>query len=194
MRLAIPRAARAAALGGCLLLVGCGLGPAGSPTGLASPSVPSAVATPGATTTHGYPDSGSGLRPPPFIVLFGGTRLELAPFTYCYHSASRGVCADGFDNDPPSIGSPAQIVVFVPVSGMDQLSVTQTIGSGDCGSLQAGVRPLGGGWWSVRPSGPSANYRVSLFASGGGDDMVADVLWSTPDGLGGASGAPTCPR
>jgi len=194
MRLPTSRAARAAALAGCLLLVGCGPALTGGPTGPASQGVPTVMATPEVTVTHGHTTNGSDLRPPPFVVLFASTRLELEPFTYCYHSASRGVCADGFDNDPPSIGSPAQIVVFVPVSGMDQMSVTQTIGSGDCGSLQAGVRALGGGWWSVRPSGPSANYRVSLFASGGGDDMVADVLWSTPDGLGGASGAPTCPR
>jgi hypothetical protein len=152
------------------------------------------MATPEVTITHGYTTNGSDQRPPPFLVLFGSTRLELAPFTYCYHSASRGVCADGFDKDPPSIGSPLQIVVHVPVSGMDQLSVTQTIGKGDCGRLDASVRPLGGGWWSVQPSGPAANYRVSLFASGGGDDMVADVLWSTPDGVGGATPALTCPK
>ncbi len=146
------------------------------------------------TITHGYPAGGAPLRPPPFVVLFGSTRLELAPFTYCYHGTNVGVCADGFDVDPPSIGSPAQIVVFVPVSGMDQLSVTQTIGRGDCGGVEASVRPLGGGWWSVQPSGPAANYRVSLFASGGGDDMVADILWRTPDGVGGDTPAPTCPK
>jgi hypothetical protein len=127
-------------------------------------------------------------------VLFGSTRLELAPFTYCYHGANVGVCSDGFDTDPPSIGSPGQIVVFVPVSGMDQLSVTQSIGTGECGGLDASVRPLGGGWWSVQPSGPAASYRVSLFASGGGDDMVADVLWRTPDGIGGTTPAPTCSK
>jgi hypothetical protein len=194
MRRAIPPAARTAVLTGCLLLVGCGLVPAGGPTGLTSPSVPTVPATPQVTTTHGYPDSGSELGPPPFVVLFGSTRLELAPFTYCYHSANVGVCADGFGVDPPSIGSPAQIVVFVPVGGMDHLSVTQSIGKGDCGRLDASVRPLGGGWWSVQPSGPAANYRVSLFASGGGDDMVADVLWRTPDGVGAATPAPTCPK
>jgi hypothetical protein len=146
------------------------------------------------TITHGYRGNGSEQRPPPFLVLFGSTRRELAPFTYCYHGANVGVCADGVDNDPPSIGSPAQIVVYVPVSGMDQLSVTQTSGTGDCGALDASVRSLGGGWWSVQPSGPAANYRVSLFASGGGDDMVADLLWSTPDGLRASGPAPTCPK
>jgi len=177
------------------MLVGCGSGPAGDPRQLPTQTLPSAVASPEVTITHGYTDDGQNLRPPPFLVLFGSTRLELAPFTYCFHSANSGVCADGFDDDPPPIGSPAQIVVFVPVSGMDQLSVTQTIGTGDCGGLDARTRSLGGGWWSVQPSGPAATYRVSLFASGdGAGDMVADVLWSTPDGVGGATPAPRCSK
>jgi hypothetical protein len=46
----------------------------------------------------------------------------------------------------------------------------------------------------VQPSGPAASYRVSLFASGGGDDMVADVLWRTPDGIDGATPAATCSK
>lgn len=115
--------------------------------------------------------------------------------SYCYNGATMGVCADGFDTDPPSIGSPAEIVVFVPVSGMNQLSVTQIIGKGECGGLDAPARPLGGGWWSVQPSGPAANYRVSLFASGdGAGDMVADVLWRTPDGIDAGTPAPTCSK
>jgi hypothetical protein len=42
------------------------------------------------------------------------------------------------------------------------------------------VTPLGEGWYSVRPRGPQGEYRVSLFAHGGGGDMVADVWWVTP--------------
>ena len=166
-----------------------------APTEVPAPSVPAAFATPEVSIAHGYPGGGSSPQPPPFLVLFGSTRLELAPFTYCYQGATMGVCADGFDTDPPSIGSPAEIVVFVPVSGMNRLSVTQTIGKGECGGLDAHTRPLGGDWWSVQPSGPAANYRVSLFASGdGAGDMVADVLWQTPDGFDAGTPAPTCSR
>jgi hypothetical protein len=64
---------------------------------------------------------------------------------------------------------------------MDQLVVTQAVGRGTCSTL-AQTRRLGGGWWSVRPAGRAGLYRVSLFASGdNAGDMVADLLWRTPD-------------
>ena len=113
---------------------------------------------------------------------YGGTQLELFAFTFCSVRATNGVCADGFDDNPPSIGSPAEIFVFVPVSGVNQLTVTQATPGRDCDTIEAEVDSLGGGWWVVRPVGPGGDYRVSLFASGeGAGDMVADVLWQTPD-------------
>jgi hypothetical protein len=141
--------------------------------------VPAGVlADPTETITHGVPHNSSVEQPPPFRVRYGGTELHLLPFTYCYKSG----CVDGYDDDPPSIGSPAEIFVFVPVPGMDQLTVDQRGAGGDpCAgrTVAALVTSLGEGWYSVRPRGPADEYLVDIFASGAGD-MVASVRWTTP--------------
>jgi hypothetical protein len=142
--------------------------PVGVPTGV--------PANPTVTITHGVRHSGDIEQPPPFRVRFGGTELHLNPHTYCYGNG----CVDGFDNDPPSVGSPDELFVFVPVPAFDQLTVQQLAGGGPCGrAVDAEVTPLGGHWWRVRPRGPAAEYQVSLFASGRGD-MIASLRWTTP--------------
>lgn len=110
--------------------------------------------------------------------------LVLAPYTFCYSTATTGGCADGIDNDPPSIGSPGEIFVFVPVEQFDELVVHQTTEDDLSGAtVTAEAEFLGSGWWVVRPRGPADDYRVSIFASDtdtGVGDMVADVRWQTP--------------
>ncbi len=158
---------------GCLVLLGCGsevIEPTGPPP---SPVPPS----PSVTITHGkWQDTE---QPPPFRVRYADTELELYAFTFCY---SMG-CVDGADPDPPRVGSPEELLVFVPVRDFDNLSVHQVEAGEDCGGrrVAAHVTPLGNGWWLVRPRGPAGDYAVDLFASGeGSGDMVATVRWQTP--------------
>lgn len=137
------------------------------------------AAVPAATVTiSGGPRHGPEIeQPPPFLVRYGGTELRLFPHTYCY---ARG-CADGFDDDPPSIGSPEEIYVFVPVAGFTNLVVDQVEGEYCVGrQVRAEAVPLGEGWWSVRPRGPAGDYAVTLFASGSPGDMIGKLLWRTP--------------
>ncbi len=175
----------------CTLLAGCVPGvvagvvvPEAGPTIAATVAPPSPVPSSASTTaTHGPagpPWTGS---PPPFVVRYGTSELRLAPFTYCYHDGSSGVCADGFDNDPPSIGSPDEVFVLVPVAEFDQLEVSLTAdeeSGADAGAVPA--KQLGDHWWLVRPHAKPGSYRLTFFASGGGaGDMVADVLWQASD-------------
>lgn len=157
----------------CLLLTGCGSGVIGGTVPAPEP-VP---ASPTATISHGN-RNGPVATPPPFLVRYGETQLELAPFTYCYRSG----CVDGFDDAPVSIGSPEEIFVLVQVEDFDELVVTQAAGDDVCArTIPAEVESLGGGWWRVRPRGPAADYRLSIFASGdGAGDMVADLRWRNP--------------
>ncbi|PUB26960.1 hypothetical protein C8K30_105188 [Promicromonospora sp. AC04] len=156
-----------------LLLAGCAESATGAP--------PTSVPSPTATTTHGnkWPDDADMDQPPPFEVRYDDEALVLYPYTFCYDNG----CADGFDEDPPSIGSPARIYVHVAVAGFSELAVSQVAGDYDDPDLtvEADAEPLGNGWWLVTPRGPADTYLVELFASGdGAGDMVADVRWETP--------------
>jgi hypothetical protein len=158
-------------------LAGCATGGDPIVRGANPPAaVPSVPPVPTVTITHG-PRHTDIEQPPPFRVRYGHTELHLNPITYCYTNA----CVDGVDDNPPSVGSPEELFVFVPVRQFDELFVTQVEGSDPCTgrSVEAEVTPLGDGWFSVRPRGPAGNYGVSLFASGGGD-MIAHLLWQTP--------------
>lgn len=157
------------------LLGGCATATAGPP--------PAAVPTPTATTTHGtWSDDGEGAgleQPDPFEVRYDDESLVLYAYTFCYDDG----CADGFDDNPPSIGSPEQIYVHVPVAGFTDLEVSQMTGSHENPgrTVPADVEPLGDGWWQVTPGGPADTYLVTLFTSGdGAGDMVADLRWETP--------------
>ena len=85
-------------------------------------------------------------------------------------------------DNPPTVGSPEQLLVFVPLAGFDELLVSQHEGGDMCAGrrVEAEVTPMGEGWWSVRPRGPAGGYEVGLFARGGGGDMVANLRWQTP--------------
>ncbi len=157
-----------------ILLAACAdpvAGPAGPP--------PVAVPSPTATSTHGaWENAGELDQPPPFEVRYGEEALVLYAYTFCYDNG----CADGFDDDPPSIGSPSEILVHVPVADFDELIADQTRGGDQCGGrrVEADTESLGDGWWLVSPRGPAGEYRVSLFARGQAGDMVADVWWDSP--------------
>jgi hypothetical protein len=173
-----------AALAGVAITLATGVSLAGCTAVTDGPPSRPPAPQPVTTITHGNTDNAPSFRPPPFRVLYGSTELALAPFTYCSSNNGVGGCADGFDDDPPSVGSPAQLVVFVPVSELTELSVSQTMVTSGC-VVDAQAQHMGGGWWVVEPTGPAATYRVSLFASGNGaGDMVADVLWTTQQGAG----------
>lgn len=150
--------------------------PVAGPAGPPSASLPS----PTATATHGAWSDGGGMeQPPPFQVRYGADVLELYAYTFCY----RNGCVDGIDDDPPSVGSPNEIFVRVPVEAFDDLVVSQSADGDLCDGrrVEAEAEHLGDGWWRVSPRGPAGEYRVSLFARGdGAGDMVADVWWETP--------------
>jgi hypothetical protein len=169
-RLTVPAVLLAVPL--TALLAGCAESTAGPP--------PASVPSPTATATHGnkWPEGGEMEQPGPFEVRYDDEALVLYPYTFCYDNG----CADGFDDDPPSVGSPEQIYVDVPVAGFTELDVSQMTGDDDDPgeTFEADVEPLGGGWWRVTPGGPADTYSVELFASGdGAGDMVADVRWET---------------
>jgi hypothetical protein len=165
-------------VGGLLLgLTGCCAGfRAVEPSAAAPAAVPP---SPTVTITHGPRHHGTGIeQPPPFRVRYGGTELHLNPVTYCY----TGGCVDGAGENPPTVGAPEELFVFVPVSQFDELIVGQVEGGDLCAGRQvvAETTSMGGGWWSVRPRGPAGDYQVDLFARGGGGDMAANLRWQTP--------------
>lgn len=137
---------------------------------------PGAVPQPTATTVHG--DAGAG-APPPFQIRYDESELILAPSSWCY----RNGCADGLDMDPPSVGSPEELLVFLPVAGFTHLSASQVSGERfacDSRTLDAEVEEVGDGWWRVRPLGPADDYTLDLFATGdGAGDMAASLRWTT---------------
>ncbi|GAA1978217.1 hypothetical protein [Microbacterium pumilum] len=165
------RAARSwTVLAAALVLAGCASGPVAPPVTAPSPTE---------TIVHGDRHDAGLAQPGPFVVRYDLTELRLQPYTYC---VSNG-CADGFDDDPPSVGSPEELLVFVPVREFDRLHVGQVEGGDPCvgRSVEAEVAEIGEGWWSVRPRGPAAEYVVDLFASGeGAGDMIASLRWMTP--------------
>lgn len=168
-----------------LLVVACGeegLTAVDPPTATPDGPAPTATTTAGVRHDETGPDS-----PPPFRVRYDGQELVLHPHTYCYDTG----CVDGVDANPPDIGSPAEIQVYVPVEEFalsvharelirppqpDQPSFDATCGGR---SLEVPVEDLGDGWYSVRAAGPAAHYDIQLFAQGGGD-MIGSLRWRTP--------------
>lgn len=114
--------------------------------------------------------------PPPFRLRFGDQELQLGAYAWCFTNA----CADGFPQDVPSVGSPEEIRVFVPVDGWD-LEANFVAGGERCGRTQS-VQPRkgGDGWFVLRPAGFAGRYDVDLFARGTGD-MIARFSWTTTD-------------
>lgn len=162
----------------CVLLGGCALVVPATGTTPTVPAPSPVPASPTAVTSHG-PRGETG-APPPFLVRYGGTELQLYAYTYCTHGAGTGVCADGFDEAPPSIGSVGELFVFVPVADFDALDVSLSVPAGSGEAIDVPVAALGGNWWQLRPHAPLGSYRMSIFASGDGSgDMVADVLWES---------------
>ena len=165
-----------------LLLAACGQqGPTAVDPPSATPSGPAPTATTTAGVRHSEP-----VGPPPFRVRYDRQELVLHPHTSCYDG-----CVDGVDSDPPDIGSPAEIQVYVPVEEFELSVHARELTSpprpdepsfdATCGgrSFEMPVEDLGDGWYSVRASGPAAHYDVELFAQGGGD-MIGSLRWRTP--------------
>jgi hypothetical protein len=166
-----------------MLLAACGQ------EGLTAVDPPSATPNgpaPTATTTAGVRHRGAD-GPPPFRVRYDRQELVLHPHTYCYANG----CVDGVVADPPDIGSPAEIQVYVPVEEFALYVHARELTSpprpddpffnATCGgrSFEMPVEDLGDGWYSVSASGPAALYDVELFAQGGGD-MIGSLRWRTP--------------
>ena len=153
-------------------LTGCGSHV--STTGADDPvPVRAGATTPVGTTTSG-PDMTGIEAPPPFRVRADDQEIVLRPYAFCF----RNGCADGAPTHVVSVGSPAEVHVFVPVDGWD-LEATVTTGDVQCGRRQT-VRPDGAdGWYVLRPVGRAGDQRVDLFARGDGGDMIAAFDWRT---------------
>ena len=151
-----------------------GCGSSVSTTGADDPVTPPAGATtPVSTTTSGTEMTGLD-GPPPFRVRYDDREVVLHPYAFCFGNG----CADGAPTDVVSVGSPAEVHVFVPVEGWS-LEATVTTGDARCGRRQT-VRPDGAdGWYVLRPVGRAGDQRVDLFASGDGGDMIAAFDWRT---------------
>ena len=130
--------------------------------------------SPTATTTAG-PEMTDVTPPPPFRVQYDDEELVLQPFAWCYENG----CADGMPDDPlPTIGSPTEVRVFVPLKGWD-LVATFVSADEKCGREQTVEPAENDGWYVLRPAGHAGSYHVDLFAQGQGD-MVARFDWTTP--------------
>jgi len=180
MRLRSSTARLAAIL--AIVLAGGMLNACASARPLSEP--PGAHPTPTETIVRGNGYSSAPQGPGAFVLRYGATELHLDPVTYCYSNG----CVDGVDPDPPSVGSPDELLVFVPVAAFDRFSANQLEGGDYCSgrSVDAEVTALGDGWWSVTPRGPAGDYELHLFAYGNGaGDMFATVRWqsSTDRGL-----------
>ncbi len=139
---------------------------------------PGGLPEPTQTLVHGQSSGG----PPPFVVRHGDSELRLAPTSWCWQSS----CADGHDPDPPSVGSPGEVLVFVPVEEFTQLYVSQRSSDDYCTARTIVNEPveLGDGWWSLTAAGPAEDWIVDVFASGDGvGDMIASFVWATTDDL-----------
>jgi hypothetical protein len=112
--------------------------------------------------------------PPPFRLRYDNRELVLTPHTWCYSSG----CVDGISEDPPSVGDPAQVHVYLPVDGWD-LTATFSPAGERCGRLHSVAPDGAGGWYTLQPAGRTGRYDVQLFAQGEGD-MVASFQWATP--------------
>ncbi|GAA2981093.1 hypothetical protein JOD63_002690 [Microbacterium terrae] len=138
-------------------------------------ALPAGVPTPTETIEHGTASGG----PPPFTIRYDDTELVLPATSWCYGNS----CADGYDMHPPSVGSPDEVFVFVPVAGFETLSASQRSSGDWCAArtVEAEVTDLGDGWWSVHPQGAAGTWTLDFFAGGdGGGDMAASVAWDTP--------------
>jgi hypothetical protein len=162
--------------GSLLMLAACGAqsgGPAQNPDGRAATGGDGAGEV---TRTAGPEIRGTGVEsPPPFRLRFDDRELVLRPHTWCYGNG----CVDGAARDLPSVGSPDEIRVDVPIERWD-LSASFRPSAQTCGRTQT-VEPGRDedGWYVLRPAGHAGSYDVELFAHGGGD-MVAAFRWDAP--------------
>ena len=157
---------------GVLVLLGSACGSTSPSDGIAVPPA-DAASSPSATTTAGPAMTGV-TAPPPFRLRYDDQELALRPFAFCYENG----CADGMAEHPPSIGSPSEVRVFVPVKGWE-LGATFVTADEKCGREQTVQPTEDDGWYVLRPAGPAGSYHVDLFAQGQGD-MVARFDWTTP--------------
>ncbi|UNK71804.1 hypothetical protein [Microbacterium sp. H1-D42] len=146
------------------------------------PAPPGGAPTPTATVDAGGAGVEGMNRPGPFVIRYDGTELQLSPHTWCFTNG----CADGVDENPPSVGSSDELLVRFDEDGFDSLVASQFSGDDDyCAgrTVEATVTDIGDGWWRVEPAGPADDYRLSLFAFGSAGDAAADVRWTVPADL-----------
>ena len=150
----------------------------GDPTVEQTPGQPPGPTPPPSTPPETPPDPTGGQgsdTPPPVTLTFDGRSIELHPITFCYGN----LCQDGFDESPPSVGSPEEIVVGFPDKGW-RFTAYFTEGAEKCGRvLEAPLPSAGEGKFLLRPHGFAGKYEVTLFGQGLGDVSVS-FLWTTP--------------
>lgn len=147
----------------------------------AAPEPPGGAPTPTATVEAGPAHSDEVRQTGPFVIRHEATELRLWPHTFCF----AGGCADGYDADPPSVGTASELLVRFDETGFESLVVEQFSDDDYCASrtMNAAVTDLGDGWWRVAPVGPAGEYRVMLFVQGSAGDAAGDVRWTIPRDL-----------
>lgn len=119
---------------------------------------------------------GRGGGPPTVTLRYDGGSLELPPYSYCYGP----ICVDGAPpQSPPSVGSPARVIVHFPLDGWSFQATFDDVGQ-RCGRTPTvGLEQIAEHAFLLEPVGPSGTYDVRLFAQGGGD-LATVFRWSTP--------------
>lgn len=135
------------------------------------------------TATGGPAISGTGQHgPPPYRLRYEAHELVLRPFGWCYNTA----CIDGIpDENPPSVGSQAEILVYVPFEDWDLVATFRRVGARGRGTQTVKPTQDDAGWYVLRPVGPPGRYDVDLFSQGEGD-MAARFRWETRTDEGAA--------
>jgi hypothetical protein len=139
--------------------------------------VPTSTAAPTSSTAAPEDPGGGPLQGPPDVVVHGDEGpVSLRPYTFCYGNG----CADGTPpEDPPAVGSPAEVTVDFPLPGWTFSANLQAAGDECAREQHVDLERTGPTTFVLRPAGPAATYRVDLFGQGDGDLFVR-FLWTTP--------------
>lgn len=114
--------------------------------------------------------------PPPVTIKAGDRITELSAWSYCYNNG----CVSGAPpDDPPSIGSPQEVVVNFPDEEWS-FTATFTPADDECGrQQQVRLERTPEGEFLLHPAGHAGAYDVTLFGRGDGSLSVT-FRWFTP--------------
>lgn len=144
--------------------------------GLVSEPTTPPISDSASTLTAGNPGG-----PPPISVRGGGKEISLSASSFCWG----GGCADGpAPESPPDIGSPGEIEVSFPATGVHFVATAVPFGE-KCGRTQTfPLAMTGPTTHRLLPIGAAGDYVIGLFGKGtgsgpAGGDLYASFRWHT---------------